>query len=499
METDPAAALRALSPRGILHGNGALRGRGVDVLRVIAGWLAAGFVLLFLGWLLDLRDLRTRHADASVGGMERASQDERRAGATPLFWTAIASTPVPSAPSTDRTASMEQSPALSAMTGFHFERVIISPVVASFVPEQVIVSDVTGDGRNDIVMTATTFSEIVLRIHPQNEDGTLSIPLEYRFPIYSARGGSLEVVDLDNDGLPEIVMGTESSIVVLKRSGQAFTSQSRAAPIRLLSLGAIDLDGDGHRDVFAQSWGEGAELYFSDGRGGFRGSMPLSTPLAGYNTLEISDFTGDGTPDVVMTNGQGRSRVFIYPGSPLGGLLDKIEIDLPSSQSWPAYGVTVADMNRDGRADLVVSDQGNALSPSRGVHVLYRGADNTFVREEFLQFPGTYQRPGAVQVADLDGNGYPDIVTMMNSYDQMAYILQGPSGFAQPVYHWTEDNGLWTNNFYFDNSFAIGDVNSDGCPDVVLAEASSSLRVFYGRNCLQPARVSSGPMPPRLR
>jgi hypothetical protein len=39
----------------------------------------------------------------------------------------------------------------------------------------------------------------------------------------------------------------------------------------------------------------------------------------------------------------------------------------------------------------------------------------------------------------------------------------------------------------------IADVNSDGCLDVVLAEVSSSLRIFYGRNCLVMRPTTSGP------
>lgn len=151
----------------------------MDVLKVIAGWLVGGLVLLVLSWLLDLQDLRTRHAEASAGGMEHAAQDESTAGAAPLFWTAITSAPVLSAPPAGRTAAMERSPELSAMTGFHFERLIVSPVVASFVPEQVIVSDVTGDGRNDIVMTATTFSELVLRSIRRRK----TVPSPYRWSI----------------------------------------------------------------------------------------------------------------------------------------------------------------------------------------------------------------------------------------------------------------------------------------------------------------------------
>lgn len=384
--------------------------------------------------------------------------------------------------------------------GFYFDRVVVSPVVIDFWPDQVVVADVTGDGRNDIVLAVDALEKVVLRIHAQNADGTLADAIDLTSPMMSANGGggSIEVVDLSNDGLPEIVVGLGKGLTVFGKTSGGYAYQSYVGNVRALSLGAIDIDGDGHRDIFAQGWEEGADIYLSDGRGGFRSVQRISTPLAGYNTLEISDFTADGIADVAMTNGQGWSKVFVYPTAFFGGLQSLIEIPLPAAQTTPSFGMTVADMDRDGRPDLVVSDEGNGLTPLRGIHVYYRGEGNSIGRHQFLQFQGTYQRPGAVQVADVDGNGYLDIVAMINSNDQMAYILQGPSGFGEPVFQNTDDNP-WTNNYYIDNSFVIADVNSDRCPDIVLAESSSSLRVFYGRNCQLPARQTGGPLPPRIR
>lgn len=466
-------------------------GRDMGSLKIMLGWLM-GCLILF--WMLLLRPAASLVEDGSLQRVELAKVILRE-DVTSLG--PLSREPALPLSAVRGSHAMSVPPAMQVSTGFRLERVIVSPVVVNFVPEQVVVADVTGDRLNDIVMTATTFGELVLRILRQREDGTLDAPQDYRFPIYSARGGSLETVDLDNDGLHEIVMGTESSIVVFRRLGDGFTSHSQAAPRRLLSLGAIDIDGDGHRDVFAQSWAEGAELYFSNGQGGFRHSQSLSTPLAGYNTLEVVDFTGDGFPDVVMTNGQGWSNVHVYPGVRSGGLGGRIDIALPNSQGRPPYGVSVADMDRDGKPDLIVPEQGNALNPAKGIHVHYRGEGNSLERYRFIPFQGMYERPGAVQVADIDGNGYPDIVAMINSNNQVAYVLQGPVGFNAPVVMYTSDDPRF-NSFYLDNSFAIGDVNSDGCPDVVIAEASSSLRVFYGRSCSLPVRLMSGPLPPRL-
>lgn len=381
-----------------------------------------------------------------------------------------------------------------AAQGFYFERYIAAPI--DIPPEQVVVGDVTGDQRPDIVVTMDDWDDLYLRIYAQNVDGTLAAPLEFRMPALSGAGGSVELVDLDGDGRFEIVVGVGNGLIVFKRSGDTYTRSSFGGNVRALSLGAIDVNGDGYYDVFAQGWDEGADLYLSDRVGGFNSVQRLSTSLAGYNILEVSDFTADGFPDVVMTNGQGWPKVVVYPSVPGGGLLNPIEMRLEPFQTRPASGVTVADIDRDGRPDLLTSDQGNGITPERGIHIYYRGNGNEVARHQFLLFGDQYQRPGAVQVADIDGNGYPDIVAMLNSYDQMVYVLQGPSGFAGPVFQATDDNP-WTNNFYQDNSFVIADVNSDRCPDIVLAELSSSLRVFYGRNCQLPVRHTGGTLRPR--
>lgn len=391
------------------------------------------------------------------------------------------------------TTAPSRSPLASAAPaeGFYFERFIVSE--PGIPPEQVVVGDVTGDRRNDIIVTLDDWEEVRVRIYAQAADGTSAPPVDFKIPIISGVGGSVELADFDANGIPEIVVGAGAGITIFRKVPGGYSRSSYAGTVEPTSFAAIDADGDGFQDIVAQGWSDGADIYMSDGRGGIRSVQHLSTPLAGYNTLEVSDFTADGRNDLVMTNSQGWGKAWIYPFSP-AGLQDPIMIDLSSVLTDVPSGMTVADVDLDGRPDLVVADEGNDISP-KGIRILYRGAGNQFEDEEFIQLDGFYERPGAVRVADVDGNGYPDIVTMINSNDQMAYFLQGPSGFADPVLQRTDDNP-WTNNHYWDNSFVIADVNSDRCPDVVLAEVSSSLRIFYGRNCQVATPRTGGRLPP---
>jgi hypothetical protein len=379
---------------------------------------------------------------------------------------------------------------------FYFERVIISPITTDWTPAQVVVGDVSGDGREDVVLTmdysgmSGPSSRTRVRIHAQNPDGSLAEPIELEVGSAINFGSSLELADLDRDGLSEIIVGTEKALSIIARRDGNFVQTQYSGQSRALYLAAVDADGDGNLDIFAQSWSEGADIYLGDGRGGIRRIEHISTPPRGYNTVEASDFTADGLPDVIMTNGQGWPLVWVYPVHQSTGLQSPIQIDLQPAQSSPASGMTIADMNRDGRPDLIVATQGH--NEAKGIRIFYRGVADAFSNNMLLPTPGTYERPGATAIADIDGNGYPDVVTMFNSHDRMAYFLQRATGF-DPIVTVSSDDNPWTNNHYYDNSMTIADVNSDGCLDVVLAEVSSSLRIFYGRNCLVMRPTTSGP------
>ena len=398
---------------------------------------------------------------------------------------------------------------LAAAEGFRFERAIIDPVESDWAPEEVVVGDVTGDRRPDVIMTMSYYGSWPepdvysrLRIYAQKPDGSLATPIE----IKRSWIAGLELVDLDQRGVPEIVFGERAGLTVVSKYGTSFVPTWYAGFERVGatngSVAVIDANGDGHADLFAQGTEYGAEFFLGDGFGGISGVTRLETPYMLFpHAVEASDFTADGLPDIVVQTSNANGNVVrIYPSRWKSSMGQLVELDLSAVQPGPFWGMTVADIDRDGRPDLVVSDQGdNGIPLPRGIRVLYRGGGNTFSRSVFLEIQGYYNYPGTVRVADLDGNGYPDIVVMFDSNDMMGYSLQGPSGFAPMVYQNTDDN-LWTNNFYRDGSYVVADINSDGCMDIVLAELSSSLRIFYGRNCQKkPAPGVAGPLPPVRR
>lgn len=396
------------------------------------------------------------------------------------------------------------SPASSAVAqvgGFQFERVIVDAIVYDWVPEHVVVGDVTGDARPDVVMSmsaAGSNGRVLIRIYTQLSDGSLAAPLEFKVERALNWLHSLELADLDADGVQDIALADDTGLTTISRVNGSFITRWHASSGRYSALVAIDANSDGNMDVFAQGVEYGSRFFLGDGRGGFSAVQYVDTGYGAYAVAEASDFTADGRPDLVVSR-NGAYYVKIYPLLPGLGLQSQpFTYDVRPLQS-SSDGATVGDLDRDGRPDLVITDPGNAdTTRPRGVRILYRGAGDQFMHSVLLETPGAYTYPSSVAVADLDRNGFPDIVVMYDSSDRLGYFLQGPTGFAPVATVLTDDNP-WTNNHYGENSFAIADVNSDQCPDIVLSEVSSSLRIFYGRNCNLPVRKTGGPLPPEQR
>lgn len=145
--------------------------------------------------------------------------------------------------------------------------------------------------------------------------------------------GTLEIVDIDGDKRSEVLVSS-FDIGVSQIIG-ALLSGSIDQDIYIFQLneeGLYPEDPIVDKEV---------EMTFS-----------LSSGKSGEPVVKLADLNGDGLKDLVVSSGE--SRLKIYPGTRKKRIFEKrsqrIKVDVPKQGSY----VAVADINTDGKEDLIV-------------------------------------------------------------------------------------------------------------------------------------------------
>jgi hypothetical protein len=271
------------------------------------------------------------------------------------------------------------------------------------------------------------------------------------------QGFSVTTGDVNGDGIPDIVIPDRFGIisVVLGQNNRTFPSATLFLPNLTGPLSAADINGSHNLDLLAP----GAEtapgqlgpvpgnLYVNNGSGQFtQGGSP---PGQGF---VLADLNGDGLADLIVSDG---TNILIWPGTgdPSFSGSSPITIAPPPGVAFMAPALQIADMDADGRPDIVMPNV-----------ILYNSGNFSFTVVQ-VQF-GT--NSGPFIIADFNHDGLLDIATG-------GFTLLGQSGrtFRQIV-----SNGL---NMTSGNYVAVGDFNQDGFPDVVFGGNEDPMVVEYGR------------------
>lgn len=312
---------------------------------------------------------------------------------------------------------------------------------------------------------------------------------------------SVVVANLNRDSHPDLIVVNackdelcgdgglpEGSADILLGNGngtfQPAVSYGSGAP-SATSAAVGDLNGDGLPDLVVATCdgrnctsGEVGVL-LGNGDGTFQPSILYSS--SGYNATSVAtgDLNADGNDDVVVANscpsqeacdvGRPNGSVSILLANSAGALKTAATYD--SGGRNPVF-VTVADVNSDGNADVLVA---NGCDPSNdcltgSVGVLFGNGDGTF------QPVMTYDvsQPQSIAVGDMDGDDIPDLAVANYGFSSMSVLLgKGDGTFDAPVSYLTGGHQA--------QSIAVGDVNGDGKSDIAVANFCSSGK--HGTNC----------------
>jgi len=196
----------------------------------------------------------------------------------------------------------------------------------------------------------------------------------------------------------------------------------------------------------------------------------------------VADLRGNGKLDLMVTNycqtaGQdscnGTGEVAVLLGNGDGTFQPAV---IYSTGAYDALSVAVGDVNGDGIPDLVVASPCQEACTEYGVlSVLLGNGDGTFRPATTYSSAGVWTY--SVAVADLRGNGTLDLVATNTGFEgapgSVGVLLGNGDGTFQPAVSY--DTGG-----YLAASVAIGDVNGDGIPDLVVADFTEQGSEYEG-------------------
>ncbi|MEO7252918.1 MAG: FG-GAP-like repeat-containing protein [Casimicrobium sp.] len=288
-------------------------------------------------------------------------------------------------------------------------------------PNAIVAGDVNGDGKIDLVITDQSGVSVLLGVGDVTAGFTAASPQRPALADADRGATGAMLADLNHDGKLDIVVGVYESgdfggthyFEVLQGIGggkfilvgqyEVPYSGSGSAYFPGAESQLADIDGDGERDiVFKNSViGAGVSWMKGLGNGQFLAAAPLATVGSGvgdWSSIAAIDVDGDGKVDLLMLNSYGKG-VWMAKGngdSTFQALTHLYATGIPSNGARDMGPIVVADVNGDGRLDIVADG-----------YVLLQQANHSFVFNEHIG----YSQTNMLTAIDLNHDGRADLIT----------------------------------------------------------------------------------------
>jgi len=368
--------------------------------------------------------------------------------------------------------------ALFQVASIHAAPSIFQPVStfpSGGIAQYTAVSDVNHDGKLDVMVSNQNG---VITVVLGNGDGSFQSPKPIAtlaagfYPILSA--------DVNRDGNPDLVVlqTAKASVLVYLGKGDGTFDAPRTVFVgnSPTFMVAGDLDGDQNTDLVFNATVANTNLYppngftylRGDGNGGFKSPVTIMSSYGtGKGVLITGDVNNDGHLDVITCDGVGNAQVFL--GNGRGSFTELAPFEDGAGGMGGESQLLLADLYGHGKLDLVVGNFGGEGYPGPLV-ILEGNGDGTFGNNVYVN-AGFF--PTYVSAADMNGDGRADLIVANTVSNSLSVLINHGAGrFTSAVNNYA--TAFLESNLNLDavGLLGVGDFNNDGRPDVEVASVS---------------------------
>ncbi|MHB8446685.1 MAG: FG-GAP-like repeat-containing protein, partial [Rudaea sp.] len=199
---------------------------------------------------------------------------------------------------------------------------------------------------------------------------------------------------------------------------------------------------------------------------GFAAQQTFATGTSPY-AVEYADINGDGKPDLIVANFNDNTVSVLLNTTAPGAVTPTFALQQTFATGANPDSIEVADVNGDGKPDLIVANNG-----SNTVSVLLNTTPPGAAMPSFATqqtFP-TGSNPRSVAVADVNGDGKSDLIVSNLGDNTVSVLLNTtPPGAATPSFAAQQTFSTGSGLFFV----AVADVNGDGRPDLIVPNSSA--------------------------
>lgn len=337
--------------------------------------------------------------------------------------------------------------------------------LGSRVPVSLALGDFEGDGMRDIAVAFSNGTQTILRNRTIGIAGPRTSSIDVSPLISPAGGGDVVFGDLNKDGADDwitTVPGTNR--LTITAGGSSTASSSPTVPQLPHEIRLADLDGDGNLDIIVGYDQTSGACSILRGRGDASVSNATAMFVGGGPALTVVDWNGDGALDIVAGSG-GPPRVNVaFNTGALTFAAPQVVASLPGTSGAFVEGIAVRNRSAIESAAMAISVRDNATG-QRTLYLLQ--ADDPSGAVPIATSNGSIH----ATFADLNRDGRTDLV-IVDSEARKLVVRAGSADGSLPVIAQVDLPPVDV------TAAVVGDVSGDGVSDVVIGSADGAISVY---------------------